>query len=157
MHGTEIVIDSADSFKVQLWYNYFAFPPPHIRALFPNHQAPPPLLPTRHTHKHQFLHTQALLLVRMPIFVTIGQRRQNFTCKNWQVGGKGKSPHKHHFYGVTSGFTGIFGSFSFPPPTSLKHELYGLTSGFTRFIMMTKYVCHGLISLHVNFHDNRTK
>ena len=22
--------------------------------------------------------------------------------------------------------------------------------------MKTKYVCHGLISLHVNFHDNRT-
>ena len=23
--------------------------------------------------------------------------------------------------------------------------------------MKTKYVCHGLISLHGNFHDNRTK
>ena len=23
--------------------------------------------------------------------------------------------------------------------------------------MKTKYVCHGLISLHVNFHDNRKK
>ena len=23
--------------------------------------------------------------------------------------------------------------------------------------MKTKYVCHGRISLHVNFHDNRTK
>ena len=44
-----------------------------------------------------------------------------------------------------------------PPPTSLKHEFYGLTSGFTRLIMKTKYVCHGRISLHVNFHDNRTK
>ena len=42
------------------------------------------------------------------------------------------------------------------PPTSLKHEFYGLTSGFTRLIMKTKYVCHGLISLHVNFHVNRT-
>ena len=44
-----------------------------------------------------------------------------------------------------------------PPPTSLKHEFYGLTSGFTRLIMATKYVCHGLISLHANFYDNRTK
>ena len=44
-----------------------------------------------------------------------------------------------------------------PPPTSLKHEFYALTSGFTRLIMKTKYVCHGLISLHVNFHDNRKK
>ena len=44
-----------------------------------------------------------------------------------------------------------------PPPTSLKHEINGLTSGFTRLIMKSKYVCHGRISLHVNFHDNRTK
>ena len=44
-----------------------------------------------------------------------------------------------------------------PPPTSFKLELYGLTSGFTRLIMKTKSVCHGLISLHVNFHDNWTK
>ena len=43
------------------------------------------------------------------------------------------------------------------PPTSLKYEFYGLTSGFTRLIMKTKYVCYGLISLHVKFHDNRTK
>ena len=42
------------------------------------------------------------------------------------------------------------------PPTSLKHELYGLTSGFTRLIM-TKYACYGLISLHAKFHDNQTK
>ena len=48
------------------------------------------------------------------------------------------------------------GSFSFPP-TSRKHEFYGVTSGFTRLIMKTKNVCQGLISLHVNFHDNRTK
>ena len=44
-----------------------------------------------------------------------------------------------------------------PPPTSHKHEFYGLTSDFTRLIMKTKYVCHSLISLYVNFHDNRTK
>ena len=43
------------------------------------------------------------------------------------------------------------------PPTSHKHEFYGLTSGFTRLIMKTKYVCHGPVSLHVIFHDNRTK
>ena len=43
------------------------------------------------------------------------------------------------------------------PPTSFKHEFYGVTSGFTRLIMKTKYVCHGLISLHVIFYDNRTK
>ena len=49
-----------------------------------------------------------------------------------------------------------FGSFSFSP-TSLKHEFYGLTSGFTRLIIETRYVYHGLISLHANFHDNRTK
>ena len=44
-----------------------------------------------------------------------------------------------------------------PPPTSLKHELYGLTSSFTRLIMQIKYVCQDVISLHVNFYDNRTK
>ena len=44
-----------------------------------------------------------------------------------------------------------------PPPNSLKHEFYGLTSGFTRLIIKTKYVYHGLISVHVNFHENRTK
>ena len=54
-------------------------------------------------------------------------------------------------------FTTFLGSFSFFPPTSLKHEFYGLTSGFTRLIMKTKYACYGLISLHVSFHDNRTK
>ena len=43
------------------------------------------------------------------------------------------------------------------PPTSLKHELYGLMSGFTRLVMKIKYVCNGLISLHVSFHGNRTK
>ena len=43
------------------------------------------------------------------------------------------------------------------PPTSLKHEFYGLTSGFTRLIIKTIYPCYGLISLHVNFHDNQTK
>ena len=44
-----------------------------------------------------------------------------------------------------------------PPPTSRKHEFYSLTSSFRRLILNTKYVCYGLISLHVNFHDNRTK
>ena len=55
----------------------------------------------------------------------------------------------------------LFGSFSSPPPppppTSLKHEVYGLTAGFTRLIMKTNNVCHGLISLHVNFHKHQTK
>ena len=41
------------------------------------------------------------------------------------------------------------------PPTSHEHQFYGLTSDFTRLIMKTKYVCHGLISLYVSFHDNR--
>ena len=50
-----------------------------------------------------------------------------------------------------------YGLFFLFPPTSLKHELYGLTSGFTRLIMKTKYAYYGLISLHANFHDNRTK
>ena len=54
-------------------------------------------------------------------------------------------------------YSGSFSSPPPPPPTSLKHELYGLTSGFTRLIMKTKYVWHGLISLHVNFHENHTK
>ena len=50
------------------------------------------------------------------------------------------------------------GSFSFPPPpTALKLEFYGLTCGFTRLIMKSNIVYHGLNSLHVNFHDNRTK
>ena len=40
-----------------------------------------------------------------------------------------------------------------PPPTYHKHQFYGLRGGSTRLIMRTKYVCHGLISLHVNFHD----
>ena len=44
-----------------------------------------------------------------------------------------------------------------PAPTSHKHEFFGLTSGFTRLILNTKYVCHGIISRHVNFHDTRTK
>ena len=55
--------------------------------------------------------------------------------------------------GPTNFFSALFPF----PPTSLKHDFYGLTSGFTRLIMKTKYVCHGLISLHGNFHDNRTK
>ena len=52
----------------------------------------------------------------------------------------------------------MFGLFSVPPPTSHKHEFYGLTSGFTRLIMRTKYNCYEfVISLHVSFHENRTK
>ena len=39
-------------------------------------------------------------------------------------------------------------------PISHEHQLYGVASGFTRLIMPTKYVCHGLSSPHVNFHDN---
>ena len=82
------------------------------------------------------------LSVRMSIFITIEQCEKNFLFgKILQVGGKEKEP----------------GSFSFPPPTSFKHEFYGLTSGFTRLIMKSKYACYGLISLHVDFHDNRTK
>ena len=53
-------------------------------------------------------------------------------------------------------FLFFIGSFSFSP-TSLKQEFYGLTKGFTRLIMRTIYACYGFISLHVNFHDNRTK
>ena len=52
----------------------------------------------------------------------------------------------------------VFGSFSFPPPpTPHEHHFYGLTSLFTRLVLKTKYAFHGLIYLHVNFHDNRTK
>ena len=46
---------------------------------------------------------------------------------------------------------------SSPPPHSLNYEFYGLTSGFTRLTMKAKYVCYGLVSLHVIVHDNRTK
>ena len=46
--------------------------------------------------------------------------------------------------------------FPLPPPPPHEHQFYGLTSSFTRLIMKTKYVCHGLVYLHVNFHDNRT-
>ena len=42
------------------------------------------------------------------------------------------------------------------PPTSRQFQLISVTSGFTRLIMKTKYVCRGLISLYVNFHNNRT-
>ena len=49
------------------------------------------------------------------------------------------------------------GSFFFPTPTSHKHEFYGLTSNFTMLIMKTKYVCPALVSLRVNFLDNRTR
>ena len=47
------------------------------------------------------------------------------------------------------------GSFSFPP-TSDELQFFSVTSGFTRLIMKTRYVCHGLISLYVNFQNNRT-
>ena len=45
--------------------------------------------------------------------------------------------------------------FPFPP---ISHELqyFSVTSGFTRLSMKTKYVCRGLISLYVEFHNNRT-
>ena len=49
-----------------------------------------------------------------------------------------------------------FGSFSFPPPTSHELQFISVTSGFTRLSMKTKYVCRGLISLFLNFHNNRT-
>ena len=39
-----------------------------------------------------------------------------------------------------------------PPPNSRQLQLISVTSGFTR----TKYVCRGLISLYVNFYNNRT-
>ena len=42
------------------------------------------------------------------------------------------------------------------PPTSGELQFFSVTSGFTMLIMKTKYVCHGLISLYVNFHNNRT-
>ena len=42
------------------------------------------------------------------------------------------------------------------PPTSRQLQLISVTSDFTRLSMKTKYVCRGLISLYVNFHNNRT-
>ena len=43
-----------------------------------------------------------------------------------------------------------------PPPTSHKLQYISVTSGFTRLSMRIKYVCRVLISLYVNFHNNRT-
>ena len=44
-----------------------------------------------------------------------------------------------------------------PPPTSHEFHFFSVTSGFTRLSMKTKYVCRGLISLYVNFHNNPIK
>ena len=44
----------------------------------------------------------------------------------------------------------------FHPPTSPELQYRCVTSGFTRLSMETKYVCRGLISLYVSFHNNRT-
>ena len=43
-----------------------------------------------------------------------------------------------------------------PPPTSHELQYISVTSGFTRLSMTTKYVCRGLISLYVNFHNKWT-
>ena len=56
---------------------------------------------------------------------------------------------------------GSFSSSPIPPPLPTSHEhdelqYISVTSGFTRLSMKTKYVCRGLISLYVNFHNNRT-
>ena len=50
---------------------------------------------------------------------------------------------------------GVVALFPFPP-TSDELQFFSVTSGFKRLIMKTKHVCHGLISLYVNFHNNRT-
>ena len=42
-----------------------------------------------------------------------------------------------------------------PPPTSHQHQFYGVMKVFTRLFMNPKYICHGLISRHVNLHNNR--
>ena len=47
------------------------------------------------------------------------------------------------------------GFFPFPP-TSHKLQYISVTSGFTTLSMKTKYVCRGLISLYVDFDNNRT-
>ena len=43
-----------------------------------------------------------------------------------------------------------------PSPTLHEHQFYGVTSGFTWLSSKFKCACHGSISLHVNFHNNRT-
>ena len=48
------------------------------------------------------------------------------------------------------------GSFSFSPLTSHELQYISLKRRFMRLSMMTKYVCRGLISLYVNFHNNRS-
>ena len=47
--------------------------------------------------------------------------------------------------------------FFLPPPTSNELHFFSATSGFTRLSMKTKYVCRGLISIYVNFHNNPNK
>ena len=44
----------------------------------------------------------------------------------------------------------------FLPPTSHELQYISVTSAFTKLNMKTKYVCRGLISLYVSFHNNRT-
>ena len=51
---------------------------------------------------------------------------------------------------------GSFSSPPPPPPTSHELQYISVTSGFTRLSMKTKYVCRGLISLYINFQNNRT-
>ena len=58
-------------------------------------------------------------------------------------------------YGIKSSFILMIRPF-FLPPTSHIHQFYVVTRSFTRLSMKTKYVCHGLNSLPVNF-LNRTK
>ena len=108
------------------------------------------------------------LLDCMYIFITIRQCGQHiYMLKESRWGEKEKEPtfvNKDNGYYASSTECSNHSLeikknsalFSFPP-TSLKHEFYGLTSGFTRLIIETRYVYHGLISLHANFHDNRTK
>ena len=99
------------------------------------------------------------LLVRMLIFITIEQCEQIFHCKTLQVGGK-EPTNRYTIKLILIRSGGKKEPKSqlalFRSPTSHEHQCYGLTSGFTRLIMKTKYVCHGLISVQVNFHDNRT-
>ena len=47
--------------------------------------------------------------------------------------------------------------FFFFHPTSHELHFFSVTSGFTRLSMKTKYICRGLISLYVNFHNNPIK
>ena len=99
---------------------------------------------------YPFTEEQILLVAfcTCEIFSTIGQCEQGGGGGGWGGGGGGgkraKSPLSSCFL---KGHIGLMSD----TPTSHKHHFYGVTKGFTMLNMKTKYVCQGLISSHGNF------